>query len=238
MILQACLNGARPASFHPRLPLTPNDVARDAVACLGAGAAELHLHPRAPDGRESLSAVDETLGLLRTVCPGTLIGVSTGAWIEGDAARTKAAIASWRVLPDYASVNLSEPDAPEIIALLLETGVGVEAGLATPADAERFVALPSCRRVLRVLVEIADQDPARADAAADSILAILAAAKAQRPVLLHGVEATTWHFVRRARRARMSARIGLEDGARRPDGGVASSNAELVSEAAWIFRSR
>ena len=87
MILQACLNGARPASFHPRLPLTPNDVARDAVACLGAGAAELHLHPRAPDGRESLSAVDETLGLLRTVCPGTLIGVSTGAWIEGDAAR-------------------------------------------------------------------------------------------------------------------------------------------------------
>ena len=123
MIVQACLNGARPASFHARLPLTPHDMTRDAVACLGAGAAELHLHPRAPDGRESLSAVDETLLLIRSACPGTLIGVSTGAWIEGDETRTREAIAAWRVIPDYASVNLSEPAAPDIIALLTERGM-------------------------------------------------------------------------------------------------------------------
>ena len=40
-----------------------------------------------------------------------------------------------------------------------------------------------------------------------SILALLAAENVQRPLLLHGFEATTWHFVRRARRARLSTRI-------------------------------
>jgi hypothetical protein len=38
-------------------------------------------------------------------------------------------------LPDYASVTLSEPDAPEVISLLGRKGVGVEAGLATVRDA-------------------------------------------------------------------------------------------------------
>jgi hypothetical protein len=42
-------------------------------------------------------------------------------------------------------------------------GVGVEAGLATAADAERFVALPNCHRVFRVLIEIGQQKSDEAD---------------------------------------------------------------------------
>ena len=87
-----------------------------------AGAAELHAHPRAADGRESLAAVDDTLRLVRHACPGTLVGVSTGAWIESDKTRTLDCIASWRVVPDYASVNLSEEDAPVLIGLLRARG--------------------------------------------------------------------------------------------------------------------
>ena len=112
MIVQACLNGAREPGFHSRLPLTPEAMAADAVACLQAGAAELHMHPRGEDVVESLAAVDATVTRVRAACPGTLVGGSTGAWIENDIERTRACILNWSVLPDYASVNLSEPDAP------------------------------------------------------------------------------------------------------------------------------
>ncbi len=61
MIVQACINGARPRDFHPSLPLDAHAMASDAAACVAAGAAELHIHPRGADGRESLSAVDETV---------------------------------------------------------------------------------------------------------------------------------------------------------------------------------
>jgi uncharacterized protein (DUF849 family) len=54
-------------------------------------------------------------------------------------------------VPDYASVNLSERDAPAVVFLLNRVGAGVEAGLATVADTERFVALGECRRALRIL---------------------------------------------------------------------------------------
>ena len=65
MIVQACINGARPRDFHPRLPLTAEAMAADAAACVAAGAAELHIHPRCADGRESLAAVDETVLAVR-----------------------------------------------------------------------------------------------------------------------------------------------------------------------------
>lgn len=84
MIVQACLNGARPVDFHPQMPLSAGAMAIDGATCVAAGAAELHVHPRGVERRESLNAVDETVLAVRQSCPGTLIGVSTGAWIEND----------------------------------------------------------------------------------------------------------------------------------------------------------
>ncbi|MBB2205007.1 3-keto-5-aminohexanoate cleavage protein [Gluconacetobacter takamatsuzukensis] len=236
MIVQACLNGARPAGYHPRLPLTIEAMARDGLACIGAGAAELHVHPRGPDGRESLAAVDALMIAVRRICPGTLVGVSTGAWIEADETLTRERISGWRVLPDYASVNLSEPDAPAVMSLLQAMGVGVEAGLATVGDARRFVALPDCHRVFRVLIEIEEQNLDEADRVTEDMARVLQEARVACPVLLHGLDATVWHFVEQARRRCWSARVGLEDGCRRADGAVAGSNAELVADAARIFR--
>lgn len=236
MIVQACINGGRPSGYHAQLPLTVEAMARDSVACISAGAAELHIHPRGANGRESLSAVDETMRAIRRECPGTLVGVSTGAWIEGDEKRTRDCITAWRVLPDYASVNLSERDAPAIITLLHNTGVGVEAGLATVADAKRFVALPDCHRVFRVLIEIEEQELENADRIADDISQVLKAAGVTRPILLHGFDATVWHFVERARKRRWSTRVGLEDGRQRPQGQAADGNADLVADAVKIFR--
>ena len=236
MIVQACINGARADGYHPQLPLAAEAIAIDAAACVSVGAAELHIHPRGPDGRESLSAVDETMCAVRRTCPGTFVGVSTGAWIEGNERRTRDCIAAWRLLPDHASVNLSERDAPAVIALLHSMGVGVEAGLATVADAERFVALPDCRRALRILIEIEEQNLEKADAIADGIAQVIEHANVRRPILLHGFDATVWHFVKRAHQQRWSTRIGLEDGCQHPNGETASGNADLVSDAIQIFR--
>lgn len=235
MIVQGCLNGARKPGFHSRLPLTPAALADDAAACVAAGAAEFHIHPRAADGRESLSseAVGDAVAAIRARLPGTLIGVSTGAWIEGDADRTLAAIGSWRVAPDYASVNFSEPTAPAVIELLRHQRVGIEAGIWTVADAERLVRLGPSARVLRVLLEI---DGPRAEAQADAIRAVLDRAALRRPLLLHGSGESAWALVAAAARHRMSTRIGLEDTDRLPDGSVAADNAALVAAAVRIMR--
>jgi uncharacterized protein (DUF849 family) len=236
MIVQACLNGSRAMGFHHRLPLTSEDIANEGASCIAAGAAELHLHPRGAAGKESLAAVDTTILSLRRACPGTLIGVSTGAWIENDEVHTRNCIAQWNELPDYASVNLSERDAPAVIELLQRRRIGVEAGLASVADAERLVELPDHRPFLRILIEIEEQDLGVARQVAASIAAVLDRAGLRRPILLHGVDATVWPFVEVARQRRWSTRVGLEDGKHLPDGTIAPDNAALVSAALAIFR--
>ena len=236
MIVQACLNGARPSDFHPRLPLTAEALALDGASCVAAGAAELHIHPRGKNGRESLMAVDATIPAVRKACPGTLVGVSTGAWIENDEERTRSFIAGWKELPDYASVNLSEADAPAVMELLRRHGVGIEAGLATIVDAHRLVNLPDHGRIFRILIEIEGQDLGVAREVADGITAVLDRAGLRRPILLHGADATVWPFVELAHQRRWSTRVGLEDGKHLADGTAAFDNAALVTAAVAIFR--
>jgi uncharacterized protein (DUF849 family) len=236
MIVQACINGARRRDYHPKLPLTVESMASDAAACVTAGAAELHIHPRGGDGRESLAAVDATILAVRRACPGTLVGVSTGAWIERDEAKTRNAIAAWRELPDYASVNLSENDAPAVITTLQQRGVGVEAGLGSVADAERFVGLADPNRSFRILIEIGEQDFSVARKIAEDIAAVLARANVRRSILLHGFNATVWPFFALARQRRWSTRVGLEDCKHLQDGSTAPDNVALVAAAVAVFR--
>lgn len=240
MIVQACINGARDVDFHPALPLTVEAMARDGASCVAAGAAELHLHPRGHDGRESLAAatMNATVLAVRRACPGTLIGVSTGEWIEGDECRTLASIDAWEELPDYASVNLGEPTAPAVMEKLRQRGIGIEAGLASIADAERLVKLDIGKRALRILIEISEQDIGDALTGANGIVAALDRAEVRRPLLLHGFEATIWHFVALAADRRWSTRVGLEDGSKLPEGTVASGNAALVTAALEVYRAR
>lgn len=142
----------------------------------------------------------------------------------------------WKELPDYASVNLSENDAPAVMELLRDRGVGIEAGLASVTDAERFVKLPNCHRVLRILVEIEEQDIDAARRVAKEIIAVLDRAGLRRPILLHGFDATVWPFVEIACQHRWSTRVGLEDGKHLAGGAAAHDNADLVAAAVAIYR--
>jgi len=202
---------------------------RDAAACVAAGAACLHLHTRDETGCESLAAdaLEATLLPLRAALPGIAVGISSGEWIENDAERTLAAIAGWRVLPDYASVNFSEAAAPEVLAALRRRGVGIEAGLADETDAERFLSLGVGRDVLRILVEIDLQGRERALATAEAVLILTS--RLGRPRLLHGFDASVWPLTEKAIEEGLATRSGLEDGDRLPDGSLAPSSAALVA---------
>ena len=238
MIVQACLNGARASSFHPAVPVTADAIARDAIAAVQAGAAELHIHVRDADGRETLrpEIVDLTIARLRRACPGTPIGISTGEWIEKDDGRRRAFIRNWSVPPDYASVNLVEADYAAVIEHLESRNIGIEAGIWTAANAARCIELNLAARALRLLFEINQQDQAEALSELAAIEKCLGDVVRQKPVLLHGYDATVWTFVATAFARGYSTRVGFEDGAALPDGRPAPSNAALVAAAIELRR--
>lgn len=237
-MLQACLNGARAKADNAAVPASAAELAADAAAVRAAGADELHVHPRGPDGAESLEPGDMAVALdaIRRAAPGMPVGVSTGAWIAPGGTARHVMIRRWTTtLPDYASVNLSEDDTPAVIDILLAKGIGVEAGLADRRDAARFLALPRAGRCLRVLIEVC-ADPAAALAEFRVVAEMLDRARLGLPVLLHGQGASAWPMVAEAARAGLSTRIGLEDVAVMPDGSPAPSNAALVAAAAALTR--
>ncbi|MEV5878211.1 3-keto-5-aminohexanoate cleavage protein [Streptomyces sp. NPDC052101] len=229
--MQACLNGRRSPADSAAVPMSPEDMARSAAEAVAAGATQIHVHPKTPCGHDSLSPRVLTPVLeairARVAVP---VGVTTGAWAEPDPAARLARIRSWSVLPDFASVNWHEPGAEAVAAQLLALGVGVEAGIWSGTDgAARFAASPLGPRVLRVLAEVTDPDPATAEASARALLAGLGEAFA-RPVLLHGEEGGSWPVLRLAGRLGLATRIGLEDTLFLPNGQRASGNSQLVAE--------
>ncbi|WP_053850257.1 3-keto-5-aminohexanoate cleavage protein [Streptomyces sp. NRRL B-24085] len=239
-MVQVCLNGPRGAADGSAVPLTPLAMAESAAEAVAAGATDIHVHPKTPCGRDSLSprVVAATLEAIRARVS-VPVGVTTGAWAEQDPAERVARVRSWTVLPDHASVNWHEPGAESLAAALIDLGVGVEAGIwSGTAAAEQFAQSPLGPKVLRVLAEVTDTDAP--EATARSLLAELGGAHG-RPVLLHGEDAGAWPVLRLAGRLGLATRVGLEDMLVLPDGRRASSNAQLVAEGlvqyGWAQRS-
>ncbi|MGK5696834.1 3-keto-5-aminohexanoate cleavage protein [Streptomyces sp. URMC 128] len=229
-MVQVCLNGPRTAADGAAVPLTPESMADSAADAVAAGATDIHVHPKTPCGRDTLSpgVLAETLSAIRSRVP-VPVGVTTGAWAEPDPAARLERIRSWTVLPDHASVNWHEPGAEEVAALLLDLGVGVEAGIWSGTDgAERFAASPLGPKVLRVLAEVTDTAPSSAVATARGLLSDLGTAHG-RPVLLHGEDGGAWPVLRLAGELGLATRVGVEDVLVLPDGRRAGSNADLVA---------
>ena len=236
-MLQACLNGGRTRDFHPAVPYTAAELGRDAKLAVAVGASELHVHPRAPNGEESLDPgiVAEAILALRASVPGTPIGLSTHWRIPPGGTARQALVEQWDFLPDYVSINLIEDDAEEMIALALGKGIGIEAGLWSISDAERFVALPDAKKCLRVLIEINEQDAGEGLAAATGVISVLDTAGFTLSILLHGDEASVWPMFKEAIARGYDGRIGLEDGKLLPSGKAAKDNTELLQAAVLIL---
>jgi uncharacterized protein (DUF849 family) len=246
MLLQACLNGGR---AEPRVPKTPAELAEAAALSVAAGARSVHCHPRDADGRESLAPADVAAAVhaIRAALPRTELSLTTGLWITGDDVDARSrAVAGWTERPDLVSLNVSEAGWVELAGLLAERGIGIEAGLSTPAEAaalaesglvEIWARPPRGARgrgrrhppVRRILVEPGDGD---AVAVAAEIDAALDAAAIPTPRLHHGFEDATWAVLDAAVPRGRDIRIGFEDTLTLPDGRPAPDNAALVTEAA------
>jgi uncharacterized protein (DUF849 family) len=237
-MLQACLNGQRSREEHPAVPLTAAELGADARRAVDAGAEELHVHPRAAGGRDTVEpeTAAATVRAIRASCPGVPLGLTTGLWTtDGDAELRHAHVEAWLELPDYASVNVGEPGAAELCALLAARGVGVEAGVWTLADAEALIERGLVP--LRVLVETSDGGAEDPIAAAVEIDELLVDAGVSAPQLHHGAGADAWAMLDAAVARGRHVRIGLEDATAMPDGSPARDNAQLVAEAARRMRS-
>lgn len=196
------------------------------------GAGALHVYPEALDEADTLepAAVADVLIAIRTAVPHVPAGVTTGAWTAPDPAARVAAIARWTVLPDFASVNWHEPGA--VAEVLLDRGVGVEAGLWQDSAVQAWRAWADHRRCCRVLLEVVGDLPAAAALAhARALVGRLGDAAHGLPVLLHGEGTSCWPVFHEALRLGLDARIGLEDVLVLPDGAHATGNGELVAAA-------
>lgn len=236
-MLQAALNGSRTPDEHPALPVTPEQIAKAGQQAVAAGAAELHLHVRDANGQESLAPADvaHTLTLVRVACPGVPVGISTSAVIVPDPHERYRLVQHWTMLPDYVSVNIHEDGAIDLIRLVVERNIGVEAGVWHAPAAQQLSASGLASRCLRVLIEAQEDDLHAARANAAAISTILDHAGVELPRLLHGLNAPAWELVRDAIAHAYDTRVGLEDMLHLPDGTLAADNAALVTAATQLI---
>jgi uncharacterized protein (DUF849 family) len=230
--VKACLNGGRTRAEHPTVPQTPAELAADAIAVRRAGAFAVHVHARDDGGGETLHArsCDAAVAAIRAAVPGMPVGLSTSETIDPDPFARAAAIRTWRRAPDFVSVNVSELGWAGIARAALHAGIGVEAGLATPRDAEEFARSPFVHQALRALVEV--------DGGAEDARAVAERIPDGVPQLWHGYSERTWEMVSAAAVAGVDVRVGLEDTLVLPDGRAARDNVELVAAAIALIADR
>lgn len=235
ILLQAALNGNRE---HPALPRTPNELAQEALAAVNAGAKSLHLHAYNERGQETLEgkACAATLRAVRFACPGIPISLTTFASIEPDSEKRKFLVSEWTELPDLVTANMGEEGIFELCELLIERGVGIEAGLLSLNDARIFVQSGIAPRCVRAMVEPLNPDPDDAVALAKEIEQTLSDGGVRIEQVHHGDGIASWAVNRRAIIRGHGIRTGLEDTSVLPDGRIASGNGELVAAALLLMK--
>ena len=234
-MLQAVLNGSRPADAHPALPILARHLARDARAVARLGITAVHVHPRGPEGEETLDPVHvgDAVALIRHEVPNMEIGVTTGRWIQPDPNKRIDAVLAWGRLgvgkPDVCSVNVHEKGWMDVCVAAASVGIGVELGVWTSGDAVTLRQNGVPPSTVRVLAESTVSDPETAVAEAVRILRALGSLPV--PVLLHGEEDGAWPVLEYALRMGKDTRIGFEDVLVRPDGWLATGNDDLAKSA-------
>jgi uncharacterized protein (DUF849 family) len=227
--VQACLNGGRTRAEHAAVPQTPDELAVDAIAVRRAGAFSVHVHPRDAAGAETMEprGCDAAVAAVRAAVPGMPVGLSTSEAIDPDPFARAAAIGAWRRAPDFISVSVSEVGWGGIVRAALRAGIGVEAGLATPRDAQEFARSPFVHRVVRALVGV--------DSGGEEPRAIAQLIPDGVPQLWHGYGEGTWEVISAGVTTGVDVRVGLEDTLVLANGRIATDNAELVAAAVELL---
>jgi 3-keto-5-aminohexanoate cleavage enzyme len=235
----------------PALPVTVDQIARDARIACSLGAGIVHLHARDADGRPEWrpEAYAEIVAAVRAECPDAVLCVSTSGREHGELERRAAVLAlDGEARPDMASLTLGSLD--------FATGPSVNAPATVEALAERMLAAG-----IRPELEVFDSAMAgearrllarellREPLYANVMLGGHHSAPATMRELSHLVEGlpsgTVWAaggigaFQAKANALAVFAgghvRTGLEDAARlRPDDPETTTNSALVARATGL----
>jgi 3-keto-5-aminohexanoate cleavage enzyme len=121
MIVNVALTGAVPGKDdNPQLPVTPEEIAADAIACAEAGAAVVHLHVRDEAGlpvhRRDL--YERAIAPIREAAPEVAICVTTSSRVDPNpAARTIGLELDEDLRPEIASLTLGSFNFPNTVSV-------------------------------------------------------------------------------------------------------------------------
>lgn len=238
MLLKIALNGARPKSENEYMPQSLNEIEKEVRSFYLNGYKVFHIHCYDKTGKESLKPedVNNLISRIKNISPEIQIGISTGDWIEPDLDKRMGYIKGWKVLPDFASVNMIESNSIDISKLLIERGVLVEAGLNDGEAAEIFVNSKLTGGVCRILIEPEEEKNfSAAIKTIDEIEAVLDSNGITIKRLLHGFNSASWDILREAKKRGYDGRMGMEDTIYLESGIKVSSNVELINYAEKII---
>ncbi len=243
VLLMVAPNGARKTKRdHAGLPLTPDELAAEARACVDAGAAAIHLHVRDAEERHSLEPADylPAIAAVREAAPEMVVQITTEAVGRYGPAEQMACVRA--VVPEAVSLALREL-APDDEAETLNRlrgflrwmqvmDISPQFILYAPEEVERFLRLRSegviayARPFLLFVLGRHSADGMSAPEELNPFVEALGDAAAEWAVCAFGPREA--EIALHAAGLGGHARIGFENNDRLPDGTVAGSNADLV----------
>ena len=233
---------------NPALPHTPNEIAADVIACAEAGAAVCHLHVREEDGSPSSrpELFAETIERIRERSAiVTMVSTGGAVWMPMEERMTGLEAGPDLAGVETGSMNFGEDpfvtvpaDARRVIERAAEHGIGLEAEM---FDVGHVVA------GVRMLERGELPEPLRANLVFGVPGGIDATSEALDAMLRPLPEGTHWSITAVGRHQRRmlalavlhgarGIRVGFEDGVYLRRGVLATSNAELVADAADLVR--
>ncbi len=258
MVVCVAPTGARRGKGdHPALPITADEIAATARACLDAGAAMIHLHVRDGDGGHSLDP-----DIYRQACAAVRDAVGRELIIQV----TSEAVGRYTPADQMAMVRALQPEAislaiREIVAtsaddsaaadflgwLVDEAGIVPQYILYSTDDVQRFLALCDTgvipRKARNLLLVLGRYTVNQRSAPRDLLPLLTVLAEQEEAVGSWGVCA----FGAQESACALTAaalgghpRVGFENNLQLADGSIAPDNASLVAQvrngAAWLGR--
>jgi uncharacterized protein (DUF849 family) len=151
VVLTVAPNGGRKTKAdHPALPLTPDELARDAAECLERGASMIHLHVRDTDGRHCLDP-DAYRAAIARICEAVsdrlVLQITSESLGRYSPAEQRTAVlrtnpeAVSLALRELAPESADEKDFGDFLGKLKQMRIWPQIILYTPAEAARLGAM-------------------------------------------------------------------------------------------------
>jgi uncharacterized protein (DUF849 family) len=120
MVINVAMTGAVPGKRdNPRVPLTPDEIAADAIACAEAGASVVHLHVRDDDGSpvHRRDLYERAMGPIRDKVPQLVVCVTTSSRVDPDPRNRMIGLdLDPELRPDMGSLTLGSFNFPKVIS--------------------------------------------------------------------------------------------------------------------------